>query len=59
MEDAGGQFGPIPEANPTTEVTANDVYKVTKLLTRSKVIWWTLLRGTARFGSKNSLRLLN
>jgi hypothetical protein len=25
MEVAGGQFGPMPEANPTTEATANDV----------------------------------
>jgi hypothetical protein len=25
MEDAGGQFGPIPEANPMTEAMANDV----------------------------------
>jgi hypothetical protein len=24
MENAGGQFGPMPEANPTTEATAND-----------------------------------
>jgi hypothetical protein len=23
MEDAGGQFGPMPEANPMTEATAN------------------------------------
>jgi hypothetical protein len=25
MEDAGGQFDPMPETNPTTEATANDV----------------------------------
>jgi hypothetical protein len=25
MEDAGGQFGSMPEANPRTEATANDV----------------------------------
>jgi hypothetical protein len=25
MEDVGGQFGPMPEANPMTEATANDV----------------------------------
>jgi hypothetical protein len=25
MEDAGGQFGSMPETNPTTEATANDV----------------------------------
>jgi hypothetical protein len=25
MEDAGGQFDPMPEANPMTEATANDV----------------------------------
>jgi hypothetical protein len=30
MEDAGGQFGTIPEANPTTEATANDVVQSNK-----------------------------
>jgi hypothetical protein len=30
MEDAGGQFGPMPEANPTTEATANDVVRSNK-----------------------------
>jgi hypothetical protein len=30
MEDAGGQFGLIPEANPTTEATANDVVQSNK-----------------------------
>jgi hypothetical protein len=25
MEDAGGQFGSMPEVNPTIEATANDV----------------------------------
>jgi hypothetical protein len=30
MEDAGGQFGPIPEANPTIEATANDVVQSNK-----------------------------
>jgi hypothetical protein len=30
MEDAGGQFGSMPEANPTTEVTANDVVESEK-----------------------------
>jgi hypothetical protein len=25
MEDAGGQFDPMPEINPTTEAAANDV----------------------------------
>jgi hypothetical protein len=30
MEDAGGQFGPVPEANPTTEATANDVVQSNK-----------------------------
>jgi hypothetical protein len=59
MEDVGGQFGPKPEANPTTKATANDVIKVTKLLAHSKVTWRTLLRGTAHFGSKNILRLSN
>jgi hypothetical protein len=30
MEDAGGQFEPMPEANPTTEATANDVVQSDK-----------------------------
>jgi hypothetical protein len=30
MEDAGGQFGSMPEANPTTEATANDVVQSEK-----------------------------
>jgi hypothetical protein len=30
MEDAGGQFDPTPEANPTTEAAANDVIQSEK-----------------------------
>jgi hypothetical protein len=30
IEDAGGQFGTMPEANPTTEATANDVVQSEK-----------------------------
>jgi hypothetical protein len=30
MEDAGGQFGSMLEANPTTEATANDVVQSNK-----------------------------
>jgi hypothetical protein len=30
MEDAGGQFGSMPEANPTTEAMANDVVQSEK-----------------------------
>jgi hypothetical protein len=30
MEDAGGQFDPMPETNPTTEATANDVVQSKK-----------------------------
>jgi hypothetical protein len=30
MEDAGGQFGSMLEANPTTEATANDVIQSEK-----------------------------
>jgi hypothetical protein len=30
MEDAGGQFGPILEANPMTEAMANDVVQSEK-----------------------------
>jgi hypothetical protein len=30
MEDAGGQFGSMPEANPTTEAVANDVVQSEK-----------------------------
>jgi hypothetical protein len=31
MEDAGGQFGPVPETNPTTEAMANDVIQSKKV----------------------------
>jgi hypothetical protein len=31
MEDAGGQFGSMPEANPTTEAMANDVVQSKKV----------------------------
>jgi hypothetical protein len=31
MEDAGGQFGSMPETNPTTEATANDVVQSKKV----------------------------
>jgi hypothetical protein len=30
MEDAGGQFGSMPEANPMTEAMANDVVQSEK-----------------------------
>jgi hypothetical protein len=30
MEDAGGKFDSMPEANPTTEATANDVVQSEK-----------------------------
>jgi hypothetical protein len=30
MEDAGGQFGSMPEANPTTEAMANDIVQSEK-----------------------------
>jgi hypothetical protein len=30
MEDIGGQFDPMPEANPPTEVAANDVVQSEK-----------------------------
>jgi hypothetical protein len=30
MEDAGGQFGSMPEANPTIEAMANDVVQSEK-----------------------------
>jgi hypothetical protein len=31
MEDAGGQFDPVPEINPTTEAAANDVVQSEKV----------------------------
>jgi hypothetical protein len=31
MEDAGGQFGTMPEANPMTEAMANDVVQSEKV----------------------------
>jgi hypothetical protein len=32
MEDAGGQFDPMPEINPTTEAAANDIVQSEKAL---------------------------
>jgi hypothetical protein len=55
MEDAGGQFGSMPEANPTTEATVMMSFKVKRPLARSKVTWRMLLRGAARFGGRNNL----
>jgi hypothetical protein len=56
MEDAGGQFGTMPEANPTTEATANDVIQSEKAPDRSKVRWWMLQQGAAHFGGGDNLR---
>jgi hypothetical protein len=54
MENAGGQFGSMPEANPTTEATANDVVQSEKA--SGSFQGHMLLRGAARFGGRNNLR---
>jgi hypothetical protein len=56
MEDAGGQFGTMPEANPMTEAMANDVVQSEKAPARSKVRWRMLWQGAARFGGRDNLR---
>jgi hypothetical protein len=57
MEDAGGQFDTMPEANPTTKATANDVVQSEKASNSFQGHMAMLLRGAAHFGGRNNLRL--
>jgi hypothetical protein len=57
MEDAGGQFGSMPEANPTTEAMANDVIQSEKASDSFKVRWWMLRWEVVCFGGRSNFRL--
>jgi hypothetical protein len=55
MEDAGGQFDSMPETNPTTEATANDVVQSEKASGSQGQVADTP-SGVAYTGDKSSLR---
>jgi hypothetical protein len=59
MEDAGGQFGSMPEANPMTEATANDVVQTEKASGSFHGHMVDASAGAARFGSRDNLRSSN
>jgi hypothetical protein len=56
MEDAGGQFDPMPKANPMTEAAANDVVQSEKAsgLFQGQVA--DVLAGAVYFGDKSNLK---
>jgi hypothetical protein len=56
MEDAGGQFGSMLEANPTTEATADDVVQSEKASSSFQGLMADASVGGAHFGSRSSLR---
>jgi hypothetical protein len=55
MEDAGGQFDPMPEANPTTEAAANDVVQSKKASGSFQGQVVDAPSGAVYFGDKNNL----
>jgi hypothetical protein len=57
MEDAGNQFGLMPETNPTTEAIANDVVQSEKASGSFQGQMADASMGAAHFGSRISLRL--
>jgi hypothetical protein len=57
MEDAGGQFGSMPEANPTTESTANDVVQSEKASDSFQGQMADASTGGSFFGGRSNLRL--
>jgi hypothetical protein len=59
MEDAGGQLGLMPEANPTTEATANDVIQSENASGSFQGHMADASAGAAHFGDRNSLRSSN
>jgi hypothetical protein len=56
MEDAGGQFGTMPEANPTTEAMAYDVVQSEKASDSFQGQMADASAGAAHFGGRNNLR---
>jgi hypothetical protein len=57
MEDAGGQFDSMPEANPMTEATANDVVQSKKASDSFQGQMADASSGAVCFGSRSNLRL--
>jgi hypothetical protein len=57
MEDFGGQFGSIPEANPTTDATAKDFVQSKKAPGSSHGHMADTPAGAACFGSRRNSRL--
>jgi hypothetical protein len=56
MEDAGGQFDSMLEANPTTEAAANDVVQSEKASGSFQGQVADAPAGAVCFGNKNSLK---
>jgi hypothetical protein len=56
MEDAGGQFDPMPEANPTTEAAANDVVQSEKASGSFQGQVADVPTGAVYFGDKSNLK---
>jgi hypothetical protein len=56
MEDAGGQFGSMPETNPMTKATANDVVQSKKVSGSFQGQMADDSVGVAHFGGRNNLR---
>jgi hypothetical protein len=56
MEDAGGQFNPMPEANPMTETAANDIIQSEKASGSFQGQVADAPSGAVYFGDKSNLR---
>jgi hypothetical protein len=56
MEDAGGQFDSMPEANPMTEATANDVVQSEKASDSFQGQMADALAGAVCLGSRSNLK---
>jgi hypothetical protein len=59
MEDAGGQFDPMPEANPTTEAAANDVVQSEKASGSFQGQVADVLTGGSLFWRQKQLEVVN
>jgi hypothetical protein len=59
MGDAGGQFGSMPEANPTTEATANDVVQSEKASDSFQGQMVDALAGGSLFWMQKQLEIVN
>jgi hypothetical protein len=59
MEDAGGQFDSMPEANPTTEATANDVIQSEKASNSFQGHMADALAGGSLFWKQKQLEIVN